>query len=279
MAALAHVKVLVKKPQIVDPPPLHVTAICHAMAALVLEKEWVQRVIMAGRKCIVKMPSEPKEGGGAVAPMTRPSRSALLQKQPEIEEVEEEDTSPSSDQSDTTITAGSEVPVLISPKLKQLTRSEALIECPSPPLGPETVNLKSTASTCSSDSCSSGIGTRSSITSGSISGCSFPGRLEKSGSQSSEAGTSSSLLKRGHSVQGFYGHHYLKFNQMSSYDRMLVHRIAAFFGLDHNVDQTGKCVIVNKTASTRIPDFSFQEHIAKGDDSKPMILGTYRSQT
>jgi len=57
------------------------------------------------------MPSEPKEGsvpGGAVGGgvVTRPLRSALLQKQPEIEEVEEEDTSPGSDQSDTTITAG-----------------------------------------------------------------------------------------------------------------------------------------------------------------------------
>ena len=49
-----------------------------------------------------------------------------------------------------------------------------------------------------------------------------------------------------------FRHHYLKFPQMSSYDRMLVHRIAAFFGLDHNVDQTGKCVIVNKTANTRM---------------------------
>ena len=36
----------------------------------------------------------------------RPSRSNLLRKQSEIEEVEEEDTSPGSDQSDTTITAG-----------------------------------------------------------------------------------------------------------------------------------------------------------------------------
>ncbi|XP_064216246.1 cAMP-regulated phosphoprotein 21 isoform X15 [Aotus nancymaae] len=46
--------------------------------------------------------------------------------------------------------------------------------------------------------------------------------------------------------------HYKKFPQMSSYQRMLVHRVAAYFGLDHNVDQTGKSVIVNKTSSTRI---------------------------
>eukprot|EP00073_Rattus_norvegicus_P048992 XP_017451254.1 PREDICTED: cAMP-regulated phosphoprotein 21 isoform X15 [Rattus norvegicus] len=46
--------------------------------------------------------------------------------------------------------------------------------------------------------------------------------------------------------------HYKKFPQMSSYQRMLVHRVAAYFGLDHNVDQTGKSVIINKTSSTRI---------------------------
>ncbi|KAM6169775.1 cAMP-regulated phosphoprotein 21 isoform 24-T24 [Rhynchocyon petersi] len=46
--------------------------------------------------------------------------------------------------------------------------------------------------------------------------------------------------------------HYKKFPQMSSYQRMLVHRVAAYFGLDHNVDQTGKCVIINKTCNTRI---------------------------
>ncbi|KAM6169774.1 cAMP-regulated phosphoprotein 21 isoform 23-T23 [Rhynchocyon petersi] len=46
--------------------------------------------------------------------------------------------------------------------------------------------------------------------------------------------------------------HYKKFPQMSSYQRMLVHRVAAYFGLDHNVDQTGKCVIINKTCNTRM---------------------------
>ncbi|XP_060585638.1 cAMP-regulated phosphoprotein 21-like isoform X3 [Ruditapes philippinarum] len=264
---------------------------------------------------------------------TRTLRSALLRKQPEIEEVDEEDTSPDSDQSSTTITAGTDTQQVsgesaesvspeddlkpsppshkhnhISPKLKQLTRSEALCEeCASPPLDP----LKSTASTCSSDSSSSGIGTKSSFTSGSISGSSFHGRLEKDGSQSSEAGTSSSLSRdssvdtpykdsTGIDLEDFIKktlnktpkdrsmliklevdlikfirepkHHYLKFPQMSSYDRMLVHRIAAFFGLDHNVDQTGKCVIVNKTANTRIPDFTFQEHISNGDESKPKKL-------
>ncbi|KAM9304826.1 R3H domain-containing protein 1 [Gastrophryne carolinensis] len=52
-----------------------------------------------------------------------------------------------------------------------------------------------------------------------------------------------------------------KFPPMTSYHRMLLHRVAAYFGLDHNVDQSGKSVIVNKTSNTRIPDQKFEEHI------------------
>ncbi|XP_022240672.1 cAMP-regulated phosphoprotein 21-like isoform X2 [Limulus polyphemus] len=52
-----------------------------------------------------------------------------------------------------------------------------------------------------------------------------------------------------------------KFPQMSSYHRMLVHRVAAFFGLDHNVDQNGTAVIVNKTKNTRLPEAKFRDHI------------------
>uniref|UniRef100_A0A674BCW9 R3H domain containing 2 n=1 Tax=Salmo trutta TaxID=8032 RepID=A0A674BCW9_SALTR len=54
---------------------------------------------------------------------------------------------------------------------------------------------------------------------------------------------------------------YKKFPQMTSYHRMLLHRVAAYFGMDHNVDQTGKAVIINKTGNTRIPDQRFSEHI------------------
>lgn len=43
-----------------------------------------------------------------------------------------------------------------------------------------------------------------------------------------------------------------KFPHMSSYHRMLVHRVAAYFGMEHNVDQTGKSVIINRTSSTRM---------------------------
>ncbi|KAK2861884.1 hypothetical protein Q5P01_001417 [Channa striata] len=54
---------------------------------------------------------------------------------------------------------------------------------------------------------------------------------------------------------------YKKFPQMTSYHRMLLHRVAAYFGMDHNVDQTGKAVIINKTGNTRIPEQRFSEHI------------------
>ncbi|XP_055859565.1 R3H domain-containing protein 1-like isoform X3 [Biomphalaria glabrata] len=43
----------------------------------------------------------------------------------------------------------------------------------------------------------------------------------------------------------------LKTSEMTSYDRMIVHRLSAYLGLDHNVDTTGKSVVVNKTDKTR----------------------------
>lgn len=52
-----------------------------------------------------------------------------------------------------------------------------------------------------------------------------------------------------------------KFPNMSSYNRMLVHRVAAYFGMEHNVDQTGLCVVVTRTKNTRIPDTRFKESI------------------
>ncbi|XP_061123535.1 cAMP-regulated phosphoprotein 21 isoform X2 [Syngnathus typhle] len=52
-----------------------------------------------------------------------------------------------------------------------------------------------------------------------------------------------------------------KFPHMSSYHRMLVHRVAAFFGMEHNVDQTGKSVIINRTSSTRIPEQRFLDQV------------------
>lgn len=50
---------------------------------------------------------------------------------------------------------------------------------------------------------------------------------------------------------------------MSSYNRMLVHRVAAFFGLNHNIDQTGSLVVVNKTPETRLYNFYKKKNLFK----------------
>lgn len=50
----------------------------------------------------------------------------------------------------------------------------------------------------------------------------------------------------------FYRDQFLQLSEMCSYDRMLVHRVAAFYGMDHNINQTGKSVIVSKTKFTRV---------------------------
>ena len=42
---------------------------------------------------------------------------------------------------------------------------------------------------------------------------------------------------------------------------MLVHRVAAYFGMEHNVDQSGLSVIVTRTKNMRIPDTRFKHHI------------------
>ncbi|NXW15318.1 R3HD1 protein, partial [Circaetus pectoralis] len=79
------------------------------------------------------------------------------------------------------------------------------------------------------------------------------------------------LLKLEQEILDFIGNNETprkKFPPMTSYHRMLLHRVAAYFGLEHNVDQSGKSVIVNKTSNTRIPDQKFCEHIKdeKSDD-------------
>ncbi|XP_072469323.1 R3H domain-containing protein 1 isoform X10 [Notamacropus eugenii] len=79
------------------------------------------------------------------------------------------------------------------------------------------------------------------------------------------------LLKLEQEILDFIGNNESprkKFPPMTSYHRMLLHRVAAYFGLDHNVDQSGKSVIVNKTSNTRIPDQKFNDHIKddKGED-------------
>ncbi|XP_074140702.1 cAMP-regulated phosphoprotein 21 isoform X8 [Sminthopsis crassicaudata] len=85
------------------------------------------------------------------------------------------------------------------------------------------------------------------------------------------------LLKMEQEIMDFISddkNHYKKFPQMSSYQRMLVHRVAAYFGMDHNVDQTGKSVIINKTGSTRIPEQRFCEHLKddKGEEGQKRFI-------
>ncbi|CAE1290439.1 R3H domain-containing protein 2,R3H domain-containing protein 1,Protein encore [Acanthosepion pharaonis] len=257
-----------------------------------------------------------------------------LQKQTEFEETEDDNSthSPSSDQSDNTITAGTETPGVQSsgesPKStspedykssvhldheQQPSESVQIVikSTRYPLLQTKTKSLRrSAALCCETDEDGSPPPENHTIqTDASRDVLSLPhpsgrNRLEEEGSQSSEAGTSLSssrdssvdipytdstgidledfikktlnktpkdrkiLLKLETDLIKFVKepeHLFLKFPPMSSYDRMLVHRVAAYFGLDHNIDQTGKCVIVNKTPSTRLPEFSFQEHIQDVD--------------
>ncbi|CAF1564356.1 unnamed protein product [Rotaria magnacalcarata] len=58
-----------------------------------------------------------------------------------------------------------------------------------------------------------------------------------------------------------------QFQAMNSYERMIVHRVAAFFGLDHNVDKNGQAVVVTKTPNTRVPNFSFQKCIPEDESA------------
>ncbi|KAB1256549.1 R3H domain-containing protein 2 [Camelus dromedarius] len=70
------------------------------------------------------------------------------------------------------------------------------------------------------------------------------------------------LLNLTQEILEFINDNYLfKFPQMTSYHWMLLHRVAAYFGMDHNVDQTGKAVIISKTSNTRISEQRFSEHI------------------
>ncbi|KAH8302686.1 hypothetical protein KR044_009533 [Drosophila immigrans] len=66
-----------------------------------------------------------------------------------------------------------------------------------------------------------------------------------------------------------------RFPATSSYNRMLIHRTAAFFGMDHNVDSdTQQCVIVAVTKGTRIPEIRFKS-LVRGDhreDARKSIL-------
>ncbi|XP_016965653.1 protein encore isoform X3 [Drosophila biarmipes] len=62
-----------------------------------------------------------------------------------------------------------------------------------------------------------------------------------------------------------------RFPPASSYNRMLIHRTAAYFGMEHNVDtETQQCVIVALAKNTRIPEIRFQSLVR--DDARKSIL-------
>ncbi|XP_058122898.1 protein encore [Anopheles coustani] len=61
----------------------------------------------------------------------------------------------------------------------------------------------------------------------------------------------------------------MKFPPMSSYNRMLIHRVAAYFGMEHNVDATQQCVIAEVTSATRIPEIRFKNLISDSFSEEP----------
>ncbi|XP_059620400.1 protein encore isoform X2 [Phlebotomus argentipes] len=64
----------------------------------------------------------------------------------------------------------------------------------------------------------------------------------------------------------------IKFPPASSYNRMLIHRTAAYFGMDHNVDATQTCVIAEVTKNTRVPEIRFETLIRDIDEPRKSIL-------
>jgi hypothetical protein len=67
----------------------------------------------------------------------------------------------------------------------------------------------------------------------------------------------------------------LRFPKMSSYNRMLIHRAAAFFGLDHNIDNSASSVICTKTPKTRIPEIDFKSLIDGNIFTDHMLRNQY----
>ncbi|XP_021697323.1 protein encore isoform X3 [Aedes aegypti] len=61
----------------------------------------------------------------------------------------------------------------------------------------------------------------------------------------------------------------IKFPPMSSYNRMLIHRVAAYFGMEHNVDATQQSVIAEVTSATRIPEIRFKTLINESFSEEP----------
>ena len=67
----------------------------------------------------------------------------------------------------------------------------------------------------------------------------------------------------------------LTFPQMSSYHRMMVHRVAAYFGLEHNLGANRKCVVVSKAGSAMVLPLSFEKlaaQLGSPSDKKVTLL-------
>jgi hypothetical protein len=65
----------------------------------------------------------------------------------------------------------------------------------------------------------------------------------------------------------------VSFQPMSSYERMVIHRVAAYFGLDHNVSQDGTYVICSKTDIAKMPPIAFVDLIQNDDFTEPIKPG------
>ncbi|XP_054279764.1 R3H domain-containing protein 1 isoform X2 [Macrosteles quadrilineatus] len=67
-----------------------------------------------------------------------------------------------------------------------------------------------------------------------------------------------------------------KFGIMSSYQRMLVHKVAHYYNLDHNVDPSGQSVIVYKVKNARMPANKlinfFRGEVSMSEEPRKSIL-------
>ncbi|KAI6215047.1 hypothetical protein M3Y94_00338900 [Aphelenchoides besseyi] len=69
------------------------------------------------------------------------------------------------------------------------------------------------------------------------------------------------------------------FEEMTSYERMIVHRVAAWFGLDHNVSQSGKNIVASKTDKAKIPERDFKSLIIAGKPYTDVETGRSTSKS
>eukprot|EP00126_Sphaerothecum_destruens_P015688 Sdes_comp9728_c0_seq1m1230 len=63
----------------------------------------------------------------------------------------------------------------------------------------------------------------------------------------------------------------LEFPPMTSYHRLIVHRAAQYFGLDHVVDSSGRCVHVYKNDICCIPTLRFLDYVETEEEAAPKV--------